>query len=113
MELTPTTLSGNTHRVHSHHVGSRGFKSGNNAVIVIIRVGIHLRIPNDLLRIDRFPVYNGADLPVASAGVKANAAAIKIPADFDGTVQSIKLSCSAPIAGTVDVNLAAQPGALT
>ena len=59
----------------------RGFERRDNPVIVIIRIGRGLREPDDLFGINRFSVNDGRDLSIAPAGVKADAAAVQVPAD--------------------------------
>ena len=74
------------HRVHPGHVLRSGFQGGDNAVIVVIRVGVGLGEPDHFLGVDGFPVDDGGDLPVASARVEADPAALHGAADGLGGV---------------------------
>ena len=47
---------------------------------MVVRVGVDLREPDDLLGIHGLAVYHCRDLPVAPSGVKADAAAVRVPA---------------------------------
>ena len=47
-------------------------------------IRLSLGVPDHLLGIHRFAVDNGRDLPVRAAGVKADAAAVPMPADPPG-----------------------------
>ena len=78
------------HRVHPGHMLGGGLHGGDDAVIVVIRVGIHLGEPDHLLGVDRLPVHHGGDLPVAAAGVEADAAAVHVAADGLGVVLGLR-----------------------
>ena len=54
---------------------------GDDAVVVVIRVSRGLRKPYNFFGIDRLPIDDGRDLPVAAAGVKADPAAAQMTAD--------------------------------
>ena len=75
-----------TDRVHARHVCRRRLERGDDAVIVVIRVGVRLGKPHDLLGIHGLTVDDGGDLAVAAARIKAYAAAVKVPARGRGRI---------------------------
>ena len=74
------------HRVHPGHVLGGGLEGGHDAVVVVLGIGGHLRVPDHLLGEHGLPVHHGGHLPVGPAGVEANAAAVYMPADGLGHV---------------------------
>ena len=58
-----------------------GLQGGDNAVIVIIGVGVGLGEPDHFLAVHALTVDDRGDLTVTSAGVEADAAAIQMTAD--------------------------------
>ena len=61
-------------------MGSGGLQRLYDAVVVIIGVGIDFGEPNHFLGVHGLAVNHGADLPVRSAGIEADAAALKVAA---------------------------------
>ena len=72
--------------VHAGHLGGGGLHGANDAVKVIGRVGLGLGEPDDLLAVDAFAVDDGGYFAVASARIKADAAAVQVAADGRGGV---------------------------
>ena len=75
------TCAGNADSVNTGHMRSRRLHSVKYSLIVIIGIGVSLGEPNDLLGIYALTVDNGADLTVASARVKSDAASVKMTSD--------------------------------
>ena len=73
-------------RVHPRQMLCGGLESCNDAVVVVVRVGGGLGIPDDLFGVDWLAVDDGGYLPVAAARVEADAAAFGVPADGLGLV---------------------------
>ena len=71
---------GHAHRVHPGHVGGGGLQGGDDALIVVVRVGGDLGEPHHLLGEHGLPVDDGGHLPVGPAGVEADAAAAQVAA---------------------------------
>ena len=71
---------GHAHRIHPGHVGRGGLQGGDDSLIVVVRVGGGLGEPHHLLGEDGLSVDDGGHLPVGAARVKADAAALQMPA---------------------------------
>ena len=67
-----------------------GLEGGDNAVVVVVRVGGRLGEPDHLLGEDALAVDDGGDLPVAAAGVKADAAPVQVAANGLGAVLGLR-----------------------
>ena len=63
-----------------------GLQRGDDALIVIVGVGIHLGEPDDFLGIDALAVHHSGDLAVGAACVKTDAAALQMAAHLLGGV---------------------------
>ena len=63
-----------------------GLHGGNNAVVVVLGIGVHLGEPNYLLGVDGLPVHHRRNLAVRTAGVEADAAAVHVAANGLGIV---------------------------
>ena len=71
---------GHAHRVHPGHVLGGGLEGGDDALVVVVGILGDLGIPDHLLGEHGLPVDDGGHLPVASAGVEADAAAAQVAA---------------------------------
>ncbi len=80
------TGGADAHRVHPGHVLRGGFQGGDDAVIVIVRVGVGFGEPDHLLGVNRLAVDDGGNFPVGPARVKADAAALHMAADGLGGI---------------------------
>ena len=72
--------------VHPGHFGCGGFEGVQNLLVVVVGVGLGFREPDDLLGIDAFAVDHSGNLPIGTAGVKANATAVQMAADGHGVL---------------------------
>ena len=81
---------GYAYRVHSGHMRSGGLERGDDAFVVVVRVAVYFGKPDNLFGIDGLSVDHGGDLAVASAGVKADAAALHMAAHGLGGVLGLR-----------------------
>ena len=75
---------GHADGVHPGHLGCGALERGYDAVIMVLGVCLELGEPDDFLGVDALAVDHGRDLPVGTAGVEADAAAVQIAADGFG-----------------------------
>ena len=72
--------AGYTDGIYARHMRGCALHCVENALIVVLGIGIDLREPNYLLGVNALSVNDGAYLSVASACIKADTATVKVSA---------------------------------